>query len=147
MTYAIHSGQAPARPSSKNSYFSTMLSSNSEVRVISYYVFDNILKVAAMSSIHSAAACCTLLGLCACSCRVSWICGRHLLRESHRKIDYLTTQDVESNTRAEEVREDFLAVVSILAEYINHPNAQNLHVSRKHTAEYAIRPEYRALAI
>ncbi|KAL3434556.1 hypothetical protein BDV09DRAFT_195760 [Aspergillus tetrazonus] len=102
MTYAIHSGQTPDRPGSKNSYFSTMLFSNSEVRVMSYYVFDNIFTLRQLVALY-----------------------RDFVPAPAEFLGY----NVESNTRVEEARGDFLAMVSVLAEYINLLNAQNLHVS------------------
>ncbi|KAG2417764.1 hypothetical protein HFD88_008983 [Aspergillus terreus] len=139
---SIHSGQAPDHPGSKNSYFAAMLFSNSEIRAMGYYVFDNILKVAANRPEF------TLKHLIAlyrdfvpATAEFLGYVGHTFLRESHRKIDFLITQNVENNPRLEEAREDFLAMVSVFAQYINLLNAQNLHMFPwQHTPEYPIRP-------
>ena len=47
--------------------------------------------------------------------------GTEFLRDSHRKIDDLITLNVEKSPNHLEAREDFLAMVSVLAQYINLP--------------------------
>lgn len=119
-----------------------MLFSNSEIRAMGYYVFDNILKVAANRPEF------TLKHLIAlyrdfvpATAEFLGYVGHNFLRESHRKINLLITQNVESNHILDEAREDFLAMVSVFAQYINLLNAQNLHMFPwQHTPEYPIRP-------
>ncbi|KAJ5041418.1 hypothetical protein NUH16_003382 [Penicillium rubens] len=109
----IHSGRAPSYPGSKDSYFAAMLFANSEHLVVLYREF--------------LAAPAEFLGYV----------GTEFLRDSHRKIDNLITLKVQRNPDQEEAREGLLAMVSVLAQYTNLLNAQNLHLFPwKHTTEY-----------
>jgi hypothetical protein len=65
--------------------------------------------------------------------------GQEYLRDSHRKIEELMTLNFVGNDNQSDAREDFLAMLSVLAQYINHLNVQNLLMYPwKHTAEYPI---------
>jgi hypothetical protein len=138
---AIHSGQAPSKPGSKDSYFAAMLFANSEVRTLGYYVFDNILKIAATHPEFDLKHLIVLYReLVPAPAEFLGYVGTEFLRNSHRKIDDLIAANVEKNTNQSEAREDLLAMVSVLAQYINLLNAQNLLLFPwKHTAEYPIR--------
>jgi len=117
-----------------------MLFSNSEVRTIGYYVLDNILKIAATHSEFNIQHLIVLYKeLVSAPAEFLGYVGTEFLRDSHRKIDKLITLKVESNTNQEEAREDLLAMVSVLAQYVNLLNAQNLLLFPwKHTSEYTI---------
>lgn len=136
----IHCGQAPDNPGSKSSYFAAMLFANSEVRTLGYYVLDNILKIAATHPEFDLRHLVVLYReLVSAPAEFLGYVGTEFLRDSHRKIDELIKLNVEPNTNQVEAREDLLAMVSVLAQYINLLNAQNLHLFPwKHTLEYPI---------
>jgi hypothetical protein len=136
----IHSGRAPSNPGAKDSYFAAMLFSNSEVRTLGYYVFDNILEIAASYPEFDLKHLVILYRkLVSTPAEFLGYVGQEYLRDSYRKIDELITLNVEENENQFDAREDFLAMVSVLAQYINLLNAQNLHMFPwKHTAEYPI---------
>lgn len=137
---AIHRGQAPDHPGSKSSYFAAMLFANSEVRTLGYYVLDNILKIAATHPEFDLGHLVVLYReLVSAPAEFLGYVGTEFLRDSHRKIDELVKCKVETNANQEEAREDLLAMVSVLAQYINLLNAQNLLLFPwKHTLEYPI---------
>ncbi|KAF7596923.1 hypothetical protein BBP40_011968 [Aspergillus hancockii] len=65
--------------------------------------------------------------------------GLEFLCDTYWKIDKLIKQNVEGNPNGGDAREDFLAMVSALAFYVNLLNAQNIHMFPwKHAAEYQI---------
>ncbi|KAJ5851863.1 uncharacterized protein N7529_011248 [Penicillium soppii] len=136
----IHSGRAPSNPGAKDSYFAAMLFSNSEVRTLGYYLFDNILEIAASYPQFDLKHLVILYRkLVSTPAEFLGYVGQEYLRDSHRKIDELITLNVEGNDNQSDGREDFLAMVSVLAQYINLLNAQNLLMYPwKHTAEYPI---------
>jgi hypothetical protein len=137
---AIHRGQAPDHPGSKSSYFAAMLFANSEVRTLGYYVLDNILKIAATHPEFDLGHLVVLYReLVSTPAEFLGYVGTEFLRDSHRKIDELIKSKVETNDNQEEAREDLLAMVSVLAQYINLLNAQNLLLFPwKHMVEYPI---------
>ena len=136
----IHCGQAPDNPGSKSSYFAAMLFANSEVRTIGYYVLDNILKIAATHPEFDLRHLVVLYKeFVSVPAEFLGYVGTEFLRNSHRKIDGLIKSNVEGNANQEEAREDLLAMVSVLAQYVNLLNAQNLLLFPwKHTIEYPI---------
>lgn len=136
----IHSGRASSKPGSKDSYFAAMLFANSEVRTLGYYVFDNILKIAATHPEFDLKHLVILYReLVSAPAEFLGYVGTEFLHNSHHKINDLITLNVEKNTNQSEAREDLLAMVSVLAQYINLLNAQNLLLFPwKHTAEYPI---------
>lgn len=117
-----------------------MLFANSEVRTLGYYVLDNILKIAATrSEFHVRHLVVLYRDLISTPAEFLGYVGTEFLRDSHRKIDELIRLKVEPNTNQEEAREDLLAMVSVLAQYVNLLNAQNLLLFPwKHTVEYPI---------
>lgn len=117
-----------------------MLFANSEVRTLGYYIFDNILKIAASYPNFELEHLIVLYReLVSAPAEFLGYVGTEFLRDSHRKIDGLIALNVERNTNQSEAREDLLAMVSVLAQYINLLNAQNLLLFPwKHTAEYLI---------
>ena len=136
----IHSGRAPSNPGSKDSYFAAMLFSNSEVRTLGYYVLDNILKIAATQPAFDLQHLVVLYReLVPAPAEFLGYVGTEYLADSHRKIDSLIGLKVESNPDQEEAREDFLAMMRVLAQYVNLLNAQNLHLFPwKHTTQHLI---------
>ncbi|KAB8067044.1 hypothetical protein BDV29DRAFT_196730 [Aspergillus leporis] len=136
----IHCGRAADHPRSKSSYFAAMLFANSEVQTLGYYVLDNILKIAAThSEFHLRHLVVLYRELISAPAEFLGYVGTEFLRDSHRKIDELITLKVEPNTNQEEAREDLLAMVSVLAQYVNLLIAQNLLLFPwKHTIEYPI---------
>ncbi|PWY93562.1 hypothetical protein BO94DRAFT_614879 [Aspergillus sclerotioniger CBS 115572] len=139
----IHSGRARDNPGSKDSYFAAMIFSNSEVRTIGYYVLDNILKIAATHPEFSLRHLIVLYKeFVAVPTEFLGYVGTEFLRDSHRKIEDLIKSKVETNSNQEEAREDLLAMVSVLAQFVNLLNAQNLLLFPwKHTEEYPIPAE------
>lgn len=140
---SIHSGKAPDNPGSKNSYFAAMVFANSEVRAIGYYILDNILKLAATHPEFNLQHIISLYReLVSVPAEFLGYVGTEFLRDSHRKIDEVIKLNVETNHNYEEAREDLLALVSVLAQYVNLLNAQNLLLFPwKHTFEYPIPTE------
>lgn len=136
----VHSGRAPSNPGSKDSYFATMLFANSEVRTLGYYILDNILKLAATCPEFELKHLVILYReLVSAPAEFLGYVGTDFLRDSHRQIDDLITSNVEKNANQSEAREDLLAMVSVLAQFINLLNAQNLLLFPwKHTVEYPI---------
>ncbi|KAJ5117389.1 hypothetical protein N7448_011021 [Penicillium atrosanguineum] len=124
---AIYSGRALSKPGSKDSYFATMLFANSEVRTLGYYVFDNLLKIAATHPEFNLQHLIVLYReLVSAPAEFLGYVGTEFLRNSYRKIDDLIVVNIEKNTNQSEAREDLLAMVSVLAQYINLLNAQIL---------------------
>jgi hypothetical protein len=117
-----------------------MLFSNSEVRTLGYYVLDNILEIAASYPEFDLKHLIILYRkLVSTPAEFLGYVGQEYLRDSHRKINKLITVHVEKDTNQSDAREDFLAMVSVLAQYINLLNAQNLLMFPwKHTVEYPI---------
>jgi hypothetical protein len=117
-----------------------MLFSNSEVRTLGYYVLDNILEIAASYPEFDLKHLIILYRkLVSTPAEFLGYVGQEYLRDSHRKINKLITDHVEKDTNQSDAREDFLAMVSVLAQYINLLNAQNLLMFPwKHTVEYPI---------
>jgi hypothetical protein len=119
-----------------------MLFANSEVRALGYYVLDNILKLAARNPEFALEHLIVLYKeFVTAPAEFLGYVGTEFLRDSYRKIDNLIMLNVKKNANKEEAREDFLAMVSVLAQYVNLLNAQNLHsFPWKHTTEYLIPP-------
>lgn len=136
----IHSGRAPSNPGSKDSYFAAMLFANSEVRAIGYYLLDNILKIAGRNPEFDLEHLIVLYKeLVTAPAEFLGYVGTEFLRDSHRKIDNLIMLNVKKNANKKEAREDLLAMISVLAQYVNLLNAQNLlSFPWKHTSEYLI---------
>ncbi|KAJ5301910.1 hypothetical protein PENANT_c062G11603 [Penicillium antarcticum] len=136
----IHSGRASSKPGAKNSYFATMLFCNSEVRTLGYYHLDNILEIAVSNPEFDLKHLIMLYRkLVSTPAEFLGYIGQEYLHNSHRKVNELITLHVEKNPNQSDAREDLLAMVSVLAQYINLLNAQNLLMFPwKHTAEYTI---------
>jgi hypothetical protein len=117
-----------------------MVFSNSEVRTLGYYVFDNILEIAASYPEFDLNHLIILYRkIISTPAEFLGYIGQEYLRDSHRRINELITLNVEKNVNRWEAREDLLAMVSVLARYVNMLNAQNLLMFPwKHTAEYPI---------
>ncbi|KAG2003959.1 hypothetical protein GB937_009196 [Aspergillus fischeri] len=137
----LHRGQAAAKPGSKNSYFGAMIFSSSVVRTLGYHIFDNILKLAATRPEFTLQHLIILFrDLIPSISEFIGYLGVEFLCDSYWKADKLIKENIESNPNQEEAREDFLAIMSALAFYVNLLNAQNLHMFPwKHTGEYQIR--------
>ncbi|KAF9883233.1 hypothetical protein FE257_003827 [Aspergillus nanangensis] len=108
-----------------------------------YYVFDNILKVAATRPDFTLQQLIALYrDFVPTTAEFLGYVGHAFLRDSNRKIANLISLNVETNPNQAEAREDFLAMVSVLAQYINLLNAQNLCLFPwRHTVEYPILKE------
>ncbi|KAF5862430.1 hypothetical protein ETB97_011704 [Aspergillus alliaceus] len=134
----IHHGEAPEKPGSKESYFGAMVFSNSVVRTLGYHIFDNILKLAVTRPEFTLQHLIILFqDLIPSIADFIGHLGVEFLCESYWKVDKLVKEKVESNPNQEEAREDFLAMISALAFYVNLLNAQNLHMFPwRHTKEY-----------
>jgi hypothetical protein len=117
-----------------------MVFANSEVRTLGYYIFDNILEIAASYPEFDLKHLVILYRmLVSTPAEFLGYVGTEYLRDSYRKINDLITLNVETNTNQSDAREDLLAMVSVLAQYINLLNAQNLLMFPwKHTTEYPI---------
>ncbi|PHH66791.1 hypothetical protein CDD81_5923 [Ophiocordyceps australis] len=114
----IHQGQSPSCAGSKNSYFATMVFTNGEVRPLGYNILNNILKIAATQPQFDLQHLVTLYQVFA-----SIPSGF---------LGYTGATFLEDT-------QDFLAIVSAFALYVNMLNAQNLHIFPwRHTVEYPI---------
>ncbi|PHH83508.1 hypothetical protein CDD82_59 [Ophiocordyceps australis] len=136
----IHRGQSPSYAGSKNSYFATMIFTNGEVRSLGYNVLNNILKIAATQPQFDLQHLMTLYHVFASipSEFLGYV-GATFLQDTYHKISELMKTHILSNANHEEARQDFLAIVSAFALYVNLLNAQNLHIFPwRHTVEYPI---------
>ncbi|KAL3471101.1 hypothetical protein BJX99DRAFT_250724 [Aspergillus californicus] len=136
----LHHGQAREKPGSKNSYLGAMIFSSSVVRTLGYHIFDNIIKLAATRPEFTLQHLIILFrDLIPSISEFIGHLGVEFLCDSYWKADKLVKEKVESNPNQEEAREDFLAMISALAFYVNLLNAQNLHMFPwRHTGEYQI---------
>ncbi|OGE56182.1 hypothetical protein PENARI_c003G03345 [Penicillium arizonense] len=108
---AIHSGRASSKPGAKDSYFAAMVFANSEVRTLGYYIFDNILEIAASYPEFDLKHLVVLYKkLVSTPAEFLGYVGTEYLRDSHRKINDLITLNVETNTNQSDAREDLLAM-------------------------------------
>ncbi|KAE8395214.1 cucumopine synthase [Aspergillus alliaceus] len=114
----VHRGMTLSRAGSKGSYFATMVFINEEIRPLGYNLLNNIL------SHHI-----TLYRVFACTPAefVGYVGGKHL-HSTYRKIDDLINSSIQDNRVRDTAREDFLALISAFARYVNLLNAQNLHL-------------------
>ncbi|KAK2752868.1 hypothetical protein FQN54_008021 [Arachnomyces sp. PD_36] len=136
----VHQGLAPSRAGSKDSFFSTMVFINGEIRPLGYNVLNGILNLAATQPHFDLSHLITLYRTFASTpSEFTGYTGANFLCTMYKSINALITTDVEFNPDAEEAREDFLALISAFARYVNLLNAQNLHLFPwKHGVEYCI---------
>ncbi|PLB53813.1 hypothetical protein P170DRAFT_451806 [Aspergillus steynii IBT 23096] len=136
----IHQGRATSHAGSKDSYFATMLFINSEIRTLGYYILNNILKTAATQPHFDLEHLISMYRVFVPTPAefVGYV-GAHFLCSTNRKIDAVLTEKVEKMDDQEAAREDFLALMSALAQYVNLLNAQNLQLFPwKHGDEYPV---------
>ncbi|UNI19533.1 hypothetical protein JDV02_005713 [Purpureocillium takamizusanense] len=139
----VHQGRGPSGAGSKESYFATMLFINGEIRPLGYNVLNNILKIAATQPQFDLQHLVTLYDIfVSVPSEFVGYAGATFLYATFRKVARLIETRVLANSDLEEAREDFLAMVSAFARYVNLLNAQNLHLFPwKHTKEYPLLPE------
>lgn len=113
---------------------------NGEIRPLGYNVLNNILKVAATQPSFDLAQLAALYNVFASTpSEFVGYTGASYLVATHEKISGMIQKSILQNHNADAAREDFLAMVSAFAKYVNLLNAQNLHIFPwKHTTEYPI---------
>ncbi|KAL4808805.1 cucumopine synthase [Aspergillus unguis] len=136
----VHKGLAPSLAGSKHSYFATMVFINGEIRPLGYNILNGILKVAATQHRFDLDHLITLFRTFA-SVPSEFVgyTGAAFLWESYQKINSVVERYIRKNLDEHAAREDFLALVSAFARYVNLLNAQNLHLFPwRHGVEYPI---------
>ncbi|KAB8236919.1 cucumopine synthase [Aspergillus alliaceus] len=125
----VHRGMTPSRAGSKGSYFATMVFINEEIRPLGYNLLNNILSVATTQPRFNLEHHITLYRVFAFTPAefVGYVGGKHL-HSTYRKIDDLINSSIQDNRVRDTAREDFLALISAFARYVNLLNAQNLHL-------------------
>ncbi|PWY72280.1 cucumopine synthase [Aspergillus heteromorphus CBS 117.55] len=134
----VHNGLAGSLAGSKGSYFATMVFLNGEVRPLGYNILNNILAVAATQPHFDLQHLITLYRVFTSTpSEFVGYTGATFLCSTYRQIDALITERIQPNPDTEQAREDFLAMISAFARYVNLLNAQNLHIFPwRHTIEY-----------
>jgi hypothetical protein len=113
---------------------------NGEIRPLGYNILNNILKLAATRPKFDLQQLVALYDIFA-SIPSEFVgyTGANYLYSTHQEISDMIRKSVLPNTNKEDACEDFLAMVSVFAKYVNLLNAQNLHLFPwKHTKEYHI---------
>ncbi|KFX90089.1 hypothetical protein V490_06661 [Pseudogymnoascus sp. VKM F-3557] len=136
----VHRGLAKASPGSKDSYFATMVFINGEIRPLGYNVLNGTLKIAATQPGYSLEHLIGIYRVFALTpSEFVGYTGANFLCSTHNKIEELIEKVVERNQNQVVAREDFLAMVSAFALYVNLLNAQNLHLFPwRHVEDYPI---------
>ncbi|KAI9036170.1 uncharacterized protein KD926_002200 [Aspergillus affinis] len=134
----IHQGRATSHAGSKGSYFATMVFINSEIRALGYWILNNILKTAETQPHFDLGHLISMYRVFVPTPAefVGYV-GAHFLCSINRKIDVILKETVEQMEDQQAAREDFLALMSALAQYVNLLNAQNLQLFPwNHGSEY-----------
>ncbi|UNI13845.1 hypothetical protein JDV02_000544 [Purpureocillium takamizusanense] len=141
--HVVHKGMAPSGAGSKESYFATMVFINGEIRPLGYNVLNNILKISATQPHFNLQHLVTLYSVFASTpSEFVGYTGATFLYTTFRKISALIETAVLANDNQDEARQDFLAMISAFARYVNLLNAQNLHLFPwRHTKEYPMFPQ------
>lgn len=102
---------------------------NGEIRPLGYNVLNNILKLAETEPQFSLHHLVTLYETFAYTpAEFVGYTGARTLLTMFRKISGLIKTNVLANSNSGDARQDFLAMLSTFARYVNLLNAQNLHV-------------------
>lgn len=122
---------------------------NGEIRPLGYNILNNILKIALTQPQFDLQQLVILYdSFASIPSEFVGYTGANSLFTMHQKITDLIKKAVLTNENKEEAREDFLAMVSAFAKYVNLLNAQNLHVFPwQHTKEYPILPEGQSASV
>ncbi|KAL2863992.1 cucumopine synthase [Aspergillus lucknowensis] len=125
----VHTGGALSGAGSKNSYFSTMVFINGEIRPLGYNVLNNILKVAETEPDFELRHLVKMFRIFA-SVPSEFVgyAGADFLYRIFRQIEHAIEKNVSTSNNQEQGREDFLAMIGAFAKYVNLLNAQNLHI-------------------
>lgn len=136
----VHSGLASSCAGSKGSFFATMAFVNGEIRPLGYNVLNNILKIAETEPDFNLHHLVTLYDTFATTpAEFVGYAGAKSLFTMFQKVSSLIRTDVLAQRDSGEARQDFLAMLSSFARYVNLLNAQNLHMFPwVHTKEYPI---------
>ena len=129
-----------SRAGSKDSYFSTMVFINGEIRPLGYNILNNILKVAVTQPSFDI---CQLIALYRVFASIPsefvGYTGANFLYATYQKIDALITSEIQDSTDLVTAKEDFMALIAAFAQYVNLLNAQNLALFPwRHTTDYPI---------
>jgi hypothetical protein len=116
---------------------------NGEIRPLGYNILNNILKIAATQPQFDLQQLVILYdSFVSIPSEFVGYTGADSVFTMHQRITDLVKNIVLPNENKEEAREDFLAMVSAFAKYVNLLNAQNLHLFPwQHTKEYPILPQ------
>lgn len=102
---------------------------NGEIRPLGYNVLNNILKIAQTERDFELYHLVRMFRIFA-SVPAEFVgyTGANSLCHMYRQIERMIEENVLTNSTRQEAREDFLAMVSAFAKYVNLLNAQNLHI-------------------
>lgn len=113
---------------------------NGEIRPLGYNILNNILKIAATQPEFSLQHLIVMYKVFASTpAEFVGYTGANFLWTTYKDIEGLITKHIATNQNVEEARDDFLAMISAFAKYVNLLNAENLHsFPWRHTVEYPI---------
>lgn len=102
---------------------------NGEIRPLGYNVLNNILRIAQTEHDFELHHLVRMFRIFA-SVPAEFVgyTGANSLCHMYRQIERMIEENVLTNSNRQEAREDFLAMVSAFAKYVNLLNAQNLHI-------------------
>jgi hypothetical protein len=113
---------------------------NGEIRPLGYNVLNNILKLAVSQPSFSLEQLIVLYKTFASTpAEFVGYAGANFLWATYQSIEAVINKSVATNDNAEVAREDFTAMISAFAQYVNLLNAENLHsFPWRHDVEYPL---------